>query len=132
MYLLDTNICVFVIRNKSPRVTAKFRQFSTGALSVSTITVAELRYGADKSDDPARHHSLLDRFLIPLSLLNFDSDAAEAYGRIRANLEQVGTPIGANDLLIAAHSLSANLTLVTNNTREFSRVAGLKIEDWSV
>jgi tRNA(fMet)-specific endonuclease VapC len=103
-FLLDTNICVFVIRQKSTAVLNRCRQFPTGDLGVSTVTLAELRYGADKSHDPAKNHAALNGFLAPLEVAEFDASAAEHYGTIRTDPEQRGLPIGPLDVLIAAHA----------------------------
>jgi tRNA(fMet)-specific endonuclease VapC len=109
----------------------RFNQHEVGNIAISSITVAELRYGVEKSQQVARNARALDQFLMPLIIVDFDDDAAETYGRIRAQLERQGTPLGPLDTLIAAHALCLNLTLVTNNTREFSRVAGLTLQNWS-
>jgi tRNA(fMet)-specific endonuclease VapC len=130
-YLLDTNICVFLICNKSQTVLQRFRQHPVGDIGISAVTLAELRYGADKSQDPAANHAALDVFLVPLSVLDFDAEAASHYGKIRADLEGRGLPIGPLDTMIAAHARSLSVTLVTNNVSEFSRVPGLTIEDWT-
>ncbi len=130
-YLLDTNICVFVIRGKSPLVLQRFRQQLPDDLGVSTITLAELRYGAEKSNDPVRNHAALNSFLAPMQILTFDAECADYYGKVRSDLERRGVPIGPLDTMIAAQSLRLNVPLVTNNTGEFSRVPGLKLEDWS-
>lgn len=131
-YLLDTNICVFVIRKKSAHALQKFRQHSVGDVGISVITLAELRYGAEKSQDPPKNHAGLNAFLTPLEVVEFDAQAADQYGHIRADLEKRGLPIGSLDMLIAAHAQSLGLTLVTNNVGEFTRVSGLAVEDWTV
>lgn len=131
-YLLDTNICVLLIRQKSQVVLAHLRQVAPPDVAVSAITVAELQYRVHKSSRPVENQRALDQFLLPLTILPFDEAAALAYGRIRAALEAQGTPIGALDTLIAAQALGSGLTLVTNNVREFARVAGLSVQDWSV
>jgi len=131
IYLLDTNICVLLIRQRSPAVLARLLRHTITDAGVSAITVAELHYGVKKSSQPARNQQALDQFLIPLTILPFDDGAAAAYGQIRADLEAQGLPIGGLDTLIAAQALSHGLTLVTNNVREFGRVAGLAIEDWT-
>jgi tRNA(fMet)-specific endonuclease VapC len=120
-----------VIRRKPVTVLARFSQYAAGEIGVSSVTLAELRYGADKSQRPAQNHAALDAFLVPLTILDFDSRAADCYGRIRADLERRGTSIGPLDTLIAAHALSLAVPLVTNNTAEFGRVPGLQIEDWT-
>ncbi len=131
-YLLDTNICVFVIRGKRQTVLQRFRQHAAGDLGISTVTLAELHYGADRSSDPIKNHTALDSFLAPLEIAVLDEVAAECYGKIRSDLEGRGMPIGPLDTLIAAHALSHAIPLVTNNIGEFSRVTGLLVEDWSV
>jgi tRNA(fMet)-specific endonuclease VapC len=130
-YLLDTNICILLIRQKSPPVLAKLTSYAITDVSISAITVAELQYGVQKSTKPTQNQQALNQFLIPLTILPFDDGAAIHYGRIRAYLEAQGLPIGALDTLIAAQAIHHDLTLVTNNVREFSRVHGLNIEDWT-
>lgn len=129
-YLLDTNICIYLIKRKPPSVLSRFQQHSAHELGISSVTVAELRYGAEKSGRPHQNHAALDAFLAPLLVADFDSLAANHYGEVRAELERRGTPIGPLDTMIAAHSLSLAVTLITANTSEFSRVPGLKIENW--
>jgi tRNA(fMet)-specific endonuclease VapC len=131
-YLLDTNICIFIIRNKSLVALGRLRQQLPGEVGIFTITLAELRYGAEKSQNPSKNHAVLNAFLAPLEIVEFDAQASEDYGSIRRDLERRGLPIGALDTLIAAHARSLGLTLVTNNTREFTRVQGLPVEDWTV
>ena len=109
----------------------RFEDYEVGEVGVSSVTAAELRYGAEKSAAPEQNREALSRFLLPLEVLAFGDEAAAAYGRVRAALENAGTPIGPLDNLIAAHAVSLGVTLVTNNTREFSRVPGLEIEDWT-
>jgi len=130
-YLLDTNICIYLIRKKPPQVLQKFNTCSVGEVAISSITVAELQFGVQKSRYPSQNQRALEQFLIPLTIVDFDYKAAIAYGRIRATLESQGTPIGPLDTLIAAHASSLNLTLVTNNIREFSRVSDLKLANWA-
>jgi tRNA(fMet)-specific endonuclease VapC len=130
-YLLDTNICVFVIRQKPQGVMHRFRQHDPDDLGISTVTLAELRYGADKSQDPVKNHNALNAFLAPLEIADFDARASEAYGKVRQDLESRGLPIGPLDTMIAAHALSLNVAVVTNNANEFSRVTGLTVEDWT-
>ena len=131
-YLLDTNICIFVIKRKPALVLQRFQQESPDEVAISSVTLAELRYGADKSASAAKNHAALDSFLMPISIADFDSLAADHYGKVRAYLERRGTPIGPLDTMIAAHALSLKVTLVTANTSEFSRVPGLVFEDWTV
>ena len=130
-YLLDTNICAYLIRHKSPVVVQHLTQHPFTDIAVSSITVAELQYGVTKSAAPPQNQLALDHFLLPLTLIPFDETAAIQYGEIRTYLEAHGTPIGAMDLLIAAQALAFGLIVVTNNMREFSRVPGLIIEDWT-
>lgn len=126
-YLLDTNICVFLFRPKFPSVLQRLHQTQVG---ISAVTLAELRYGADRSSDPPKNHAVIDAFLTTVAVLEFREDAARLYGLVRSDLESRGTPIGPLDNMIAAHTLSLGVTLVTNNVREFSRVTGLVGEDW--
>lgn len=128
--MLDTNICVELIRGRAPRVFHHLRQHRVDEVAISSITLAELQYGVAKSARPARHAVLLAEFCAPLAVLPFDDQAAEAYGQVRAALEGEGTPIGPLDTLIAAHALSLGVTLVTNNEREFGRVASLRVVNW--
>ncbi|HXV98245.1 MAG TPA: type II toxin-antitoxin system VapC family toxin [Anaerolineae bacterium] len=130
-YLLDTSICIYLIKKKPLTVLQKFETQTVGEIGVSTITVAELQFGVHKSQYPTQNQRALEQFLIPLAIVEFDYLAAVAYGRIRAILEQQGTPIGSLDLLIAAQALSLDTTLVTNNLREFSRVPNLKLVNWA-
>lgn len=129
--LLDTNTCIYLIRRRPKEVLQRFERFEVGEVGVSVITVSELRYGVEKSTRPEQNLRALEQFLLPLEVLNFGSEATVSYGRVRASLEERGMPIGPLDTLIAAHALSLGATLVTNNTREFERVSGLQIEDWT-
>ncbi len=130
-YLLDTNICVFVIRQKSPHLLTRFPQFMPNDLGISTVTLAELRYGADRSNNPAKNHSLINGLLVALDVASFDARAADVYGVVRADLESRGCMIGSLDMMIAAHALCLGVPVVTNNIGEFSRVPGLSVEDWT-
>ena len=129
MILLDTNICIHVINAKPPAVLERFRQYRMGEVGLCSVVAAELAYGVAKSGS-ARNRQALEMFLAPLIILPFDDAAVWAYGNLRAELERKGTPIGALDTMIAAHALSQQSTLVTNNTREFARVPGLPLENW--
>ena len=129
MILLDTNICIHVINAKPPAVLERFRQHRMGEIGLCSVVAAELAYGVAKSGS-ARNRQALEMFLAPLIILPFDDAALWAYGDLRAELERKGTPIGALDTMIAAHALSQQSTLVTNNTREFARVPGLALENW--
>lgn len=130
-YLLDTNICIYIIKKKPEIVLKKVQTLSPNDICVSSITVAELRYGVEKSQHVAKNQQALEWFLLPLSIMPFNMDAAISYGKIRAELEAKGQPIGSLDILIAAHALSLGYTVVTNNTREFNRVPGLRVENWA-
>ena len=131
-YMLDTNICIYAIKNRPVSVLRRLRANMERGLCVSTITLGELRYGVEKSAYPAKNERALLQFLSILEVLPFDDAAASEYGRIRAFLQKQGAPIGPLDTLIAAHAKSENRTLVTNNVREFMRVPGLKIENWAL
>nr|WP_255478762.1 type II toxin-antitoxin system VapC family toxin [Rufibacter sp. XAAS-G3-1] len=122
---MDTNI--YIIKKKPEIVLERFKELTLGNVGISTITLAELEYGIRKSGSPDRNLEALNQFLVPLDIKDFDYNAAVEYGKIRASLEKAGTPIGPLDTLIAAHALSLNTTLVTNNEKEFNRVAGLRI-----
>ncbi|ULA62472.1 MAG: tRNA(fMet)-specific endonuclease VapC [Nitrospira sp.] len=128
--MLDTNICIYLIKQQPPSVLERFLSHQVGDIGISSITVAELDYGASKSRQASKNRAALEQFLAPLDMASFDREAASAYGKLRAALEQKGTPIGNMDLLIAAHALSLGVRLVTNNGREFRRVPGLKVENW--
>lgn len=128
-YLLDTNICIYIIKKKPLQVFEYFRTKSSGEIAISSITGAELAYGVSKSES-GKNQFLLNKFLSPLEIMPFDDTAMWHYGEIRAILEMQGRPIGPLDTLIAAHARALNCTLVTNNTREFERVPGLLLENW--
>jgi tRNA(fMet)-specific endonuclease VapC len=130
-YLLDTNICIYVIRKKSAKVLRELNSHPVSEVAISAITIAELQFGVEKSSQPAHNQHALSQFLLPFTTIDFDYDAAQEYGRIRAHLEGRGTPIGSLDTLLAAQAASQSLILVTNNTKDFSRVPGLAVEDWS-
>ncbi|MRR55461.1 MAG: type II toxin-antitoxin system VapC family toxin [Deltaproteobacteria bacterium] len=130
--MLDTNICIYIIKRKPEPVLKHFLEYQVGDIGISSITLAELRYGVSKSKYAEKNASALDEFIIPLEVISFDDIAAQAYGDIRAALELAGTPIGAMDMLIAAHAVSLGVNLVTNNIREFSRIPRLTLLDWTV
>ena len=129
--MLDTNICIYIIKQKPRSVLERFAAFPVGDLGISVITLAELEYGASKSSEPDRNREALEQFVSPLEIAVFDRPATGVYGKIRALLEKRGRPIGSMDLLIAAHALRLNVRLVTNNMREFKRVPGLRVENWA-
>ena len=129
-YMLDTNICIALIRQKSPVILRNLVSHSPGDVGISSITLAELIHGAEKSEQRDRNITALQEFTLPLKLADFDQQAAYTYGKIRADLERSGQVIGSMDMLIAAHARALNIILVTNNTREFQRVGDLELEDW--
>ena len=131
MYLIDTNICIYIMNNHPPGIIRKCREIGIGEICVSSITASELRYGANKSKQVKRNNQRLDDFLRPFEVISYDEKASVAYGEIRSDLEKTGETIGPLDMLIAAHALSQDLILVTNNVKEFRRVKALKIENWA-
>jgi tRNA(fMet)-specific endonuclease VapC len=130
-YLLDTNICIYIMNKRPAKVINKFKQREVGEIGLSSITVSELQYGVAKSNQRELNRQRLNEFIAPLDILTYDELAAEAYGNIRIQLEKSGQPIGPLDTLIAAHALSRNLILVTNNETEFQRVKNLKVVNWA-
>lgn len=129
--LLDTDICIYAINRKRPAVLARIRDYRIGMVGISSITYAELRFGVENSGRVEENLDRLERFLLPLEIVPFDAEAGRQYGRLRTELKRAGCPIGSHDLLIAAHALSLDVTLVTNNVREFTRISGLHVEQWS-
>jgi len=129
LILLDTNICIHLINAKPPAVLQRFRGYRMGEIGICSVVAAELAYGVAKSSS-TRNRQALELFLAPLAILPFDEAAFWIYGDLRADLERKDTPIGALDTLIAAHALSLQATLVTNNLREFERVPGLLLDNW--
>jgi tRNA(fMet)-specific endonuclease VapC len=131
-YLLDTNVCITYMRGKDALLLQRFGLHSPADIAVCSVVVAELRYGAQASANPPKEHAKVDAFLAPYLSLPFDDAAARVFGEIRAALASVGQQIGPLDTMIAAIALQNDLTLVTHNTSEFSRIAGLKLEDWEL
>ena len=129
-YLLDTNICIYIAKQKPVSVLSKFERLKVGSVGMSIITYGELVYGAKKSHHPKKTMSFLEELASLIPPLPLPTDTAKCYGKIRSNLEKQGKPIGNNDLWIASHALAMELVLVTNNEREFSRISKLKIENW--
>ncbi len=129
-FLLDTNICVELIRGRAPQVLARLRRRKIGSVGISAITLAELQFGVARSRDPARNTIALAHFCAPLEICPFEHAAASAYGAVRAALVGAGIPIGPLDTLIAAHAVALDVTVVTNNEREFRRVPGLRVQNW--
>ena len=129
-YMLDTNICIYAIKNKPESVLKRLKNNLDSGLCISAITLAELEHGVEKSANPEKNALALFQFLAILKVLPFDDLAAVEYGKICAFLQKKGTSIGTMDMLIAAHARTENFVLVTNNVREFERVPGLQIENW--
>ncbi len=129
-YLLDTNICIYIAKQRPPSVAARFARLVSGSVGMSLITFGELRYGAEKSKHRVEALDVLRRLSELIPVMTPDHTVGERYGALRAQLERAGTPIGNNDLWIAAHALDLDVTLVSNNTREFERVPKLKLDNW--
>ena len=130
-YLIETNICIFIMNKRPPAVIRKFKRFELGEIGISTITVSELQYGVAKSNHRKKNADRLEEFLAPLEIIPYDQPAANVYGDIRFQLEKRGEPIGPLDLLIAAHAVSRDLIIITNNDKEFKRIKSLKVENWA-
>lgn len=128
-FMLDTNICIFTIKNRPPSVRAIFKRHH-GQMCISTVTLMEMIYGAEKSSNPERNLADVEGFAARLEVLKYDQEAAAHTGQLRAELARAGTPIGPYDQMIAGHARSQGLILVSNNRREFDRVPGLRVEDW--
>lgn len=129
-YMLDTNICIYIIKKKPRKVFDIFKSLEVGDICISSVTLAELQYGVYKSQFVEKNKIALTAFLAPITILPFSDKAAVVYGNIRAELEKMGQPIGAYDLMIAAHALSERLVLASNNTKEFDRIQGLRVTNW--
>jgi len=129
-YMLDTNICIYVIRKKPIQMLDVFNAH-VGQLAISSITLAELMHGVEKSQQVKNNRTILEDFVSRLEVLDYTPKAAQQYAIIRSDLEKKGTPIGVNDLHIAGHAISEGLTVVTNNEKEFNRVNGLVVENWN-
>jgi tRNA(fMet)-specific endonuclease VapC len=131
-YMLDTNICIYIAKHQPPEVKARFEQLKPGQVVMSAITYGELCYGANKSSQRARVLAQLEQLVRDIPVENLGSTVGKVYGQIRATLERQGRLIGNNDLWIGAHAMALNVTLATNNEREFKRIAGLSVENWTV
>ncbi len=129
-YLIDTNICIYIMNNHPPKVIEKFKKVVVGEVGISSITVSELYYGVYKSSQIDKNSQRAGEFLQPFSILPYDENASRSYGIIRNELEKKGKVIGPLDMLIAAHALSNNLILITNNVKEFKRIKSLRVENW--
>ncbi len=130
-YLIDTNICIYIMNQRPSVVIKKFKRFEPGEIGISTITISELQYGIAKSLHRDKNQKRLEEFTTPFEILAYDEAAARTYGDIRFQLEKSGRLIGPLDLLIAAHALSQGLILVTNNDKEFKRIKNLKVQNWA-
>ena len=129
-YLLDTNTCIRYLNGRSPQIKKRLEALTPDDVGLCSVVKAELAYGAARSRDPGRTMAGIAAFVAPFTSLPFDDACVSAYGRIRAQLEQAGRPVGPNDLMIAAIAVTHGLTLVTHNTREFERIVGLSLTDW--
>lgn len=129
-YLIDTNICIYIMNNHPPEVLNRFKRVGVGDVGISSITVSELYYGACKSTKIRQSIKRLEEFLYPFEILTYDENASREYGKIRSHLEKKGQVIGPLDMLIAAHALSNNLIVITNNSKEFKRIDSLQVENW--
>ena len=130
-YMLDTNICIYSIKHKPEQVFLRLQEHEPADICIYSVTYAELVHGVEKSQAIEKNRLALALLLSNIEILNVDANAAESYGKIRADLEKQGTSIGPLDMMIAGHAKSLNYTVVTNNTKEFNRVPGLKIENWA-
>ena len=129
-FLIDTNICIYIINNRPPEVIRKFKSVAVGDIGISSISVSELYYGVSKSRHIKENLKRLEEFLCPFEIIPYDENASKFYGEVRSQLENQGNVIGPLDLLIAAHALSNHLILITNNEKEFKRIKSLKVENW--
>ena len=130
-FLIDTNICIYLMNNRSPELIQKFKDTEIGQIGISSITISELYSGLSKSKNQEFNLKRLEEFLVPFEILAYDAIASKYYGEIRYDLEKRGEVIGPLDLLIAAHALSRNLVLITNNEKEFRGIKLLKVENWT-
>ena len=130
-YMLDKNVCIYAIKHKPEQVFLKLQEQDPSEVCISSVTYAELVHGVEKSQSIEKNRVALALLLANIEIMDFDSSAAESYGKIRADLEKAGKPIGPLDMMIAGHAKSLGYTVVTNNTKEFMRVNGLKHENWA-
>ena len=130
-YILDTNICIYIIKKKPEQVIRKLSKIDPSTIALSAVTWSELVYGAEKSENREHNLDALNDFVVPFEILPWTITEAKTAGEVRARLAKLGTPIGPFDCQIAAHALSLDLILVTNNEKEFKRVRGLKVENWT-
>ena len=132
MYLLDTNICIFLIKKKNPLLIEKLKKYYNKGIFISSLTLAELEYGVENSDHKEKNRLSLIEFLTIFEILNFEQKDTQSYGMIKSDLRKSGKMVGAIDALLAAQSISRNLIFITNNTKEFERINNLRIEDWTL
>lgn len=132
MYLLDTNICIFLIKKKNQQLIEKLKMNYNKGIFISSLTIAELEFGVENSDHKEKNRISLIEFLTIFEILNFELKDTQAFGIIKSDLRKSGKMIGAMDALLAAQSISRNLIFVTNNTKEFERIKNLSIEDWTI
>ena len=132
MYLLDTNICIFLIKKKNPLLIEKLKKYYNKGIFISSLTLAELEYGVENSDHKEKNRLSLIEFLTIFEILNFEQKDTQSYGMIKSDLRKSGKMVGAIDALLAAQAISRNLIFVTNNTKEFERINNLRIEDWTL
>jgi tRNA(fMet)-specific endonuclease VapC len=132
MYLLDTNICIFLIKKKNQQLIEKLKKNYNKGIFISSLTLAELEFGVENSDHKEKNRISLIEFLTIFEILNFEQKDTQAFGIIKSDLRKSGKMIGAMDALLAAQSISRNLIFVTNNTKEFERIKNLSIEDWTI
>ena len=130
-YILDTNICIYAIKHRPPQMLERLKEHEPSEICISAITYAELVHGVEKSAAVEKNRLALTLLLSNIEIIDFDSNAANEYGNIRAALEKAGTPIGPLDMMIAGHARALSYTVVTNNVREFEMVSGLRIENWA-
>ncbi len=130
MYMLDTNMCIYIIKKRPISLLEKFDSIPKNSLCISVVTYAELQYGIERSSSKKMNQAIINDFVSHLTVYLWDMEAARQYGKIRSDLEKDGTPIGNMDLLIAAHAISQKCTIVSNNLKEFQRVKNLKCENW--
>ena len=130
-YMLDTGICIYIIKQRPEKVFDKFRECKIGQICISIITYAELQYGAQNSSKPRENLAVLNKFLGPIDIIEYNADAAIEYGRVRKYLKDNGMPIGGNDMFLASHVIAHDCIMVTNNVRHFSKVPNLELDNWA-
>ena len=129
-YMLDTNICIYIINNKPPKIINRFKKEYIGNIVISSITLAELKFGAYNSGNPSKNLSAITKFTSPIEVLEFNEVASDYFGQVKSHLKASGNMIGQFDMLISAHALQESCILITNNIKEFERVPNLIVENW--